>query len=380
MRVDTYNDGKWVVMDLSLPDDAEPCRSAFVLIAGISRVVPTLMGFEEATVEYEADGRRGLIRVLPPTSKTIWARAKRVWSWLRNTTAAYEELEAQQLALRAAIREKEAALLDRQRALDERARALHVRDRFLQSMGHELRTPINGLLNGIDALRDPDDLDDLKAVLDATTASAARLVAAVDATLSYAKVTSETLVAKPVPARPSDVLRAVCTTASALARGACVDLRTHSEPSSQVWLSFDNIHVARAVGELIRNAIQVSEPGQIVDVHCRVAEERLTFEVIDRGPKRSTTIESIRRHAEIDDVDLSPANLNLGFEVALAKATAMNGHLELLSVEGVNVARMELPAVPVEDPSRRNGPATRRCSPSTTIGSTAWWPNESSAS
>ena len=361
MRVKTCSEDGWVIMELSLPGDIEPCRAVFVLIAGLARVAPKLLGLAEAEVRFEAGGHRAVIRVLPPSSRTIWARIRRPWAWFRNAGAAYHELEAQHHALQEAVHQKEQALLDRQRALDERERALRIRDRFLQSMGHELRTPINGLLNSIDALREPDDLDDPKAVLEAATSSAARLVAAVDATLSYAKVTSETLVVRPVPARPADVLHAVAKRLAALARGASVDLRAQALPGAEVWRLFDDSHAQRALGELIRNAIQVSKPGQSVEVISRLEDDCIVFEVLDRGPPRPVCTQTTVLADAVEQFDLSPSNPCLGFEIAEAKAEAMNGRLALSSrPDGVNVSRLELPAGPVTNLTHLSAAKSRR--------------------
>ena len=351
LTVRTRYDGEWVVMELSLPEHIAPCRSLFVILAGISRIAPRFQGLPDAVVQYDAAGHSATVRVLPPPSKTIWAKLRRSWSWLANTTAAFDELEVQQNALREAIQDREVALAERQRALDEKERALRVRDRFLQNMGHELRTPINGLLNSIHALRDDDEASDARDLLEVANTSAARLVAALEATLSYAKVTSEHVVATRTSARPIDTLRVVAAQSSALAQGTGVQIRMTARAGSDAWWCYDDAHTQRALTELVRQAIQVSGRGQTIEVIGRVAHQDLTFEILDRGagqyPASTTAGDGL---ADPDKPSLTDGSM--AFEIVRAKVAAMQGEFGVRDRAGGGTsARIRIPVTPADPPS-----------------------------
>ena len=353
LRVRTTSDGPWVAWHLSLPDDIEPCRSMFVLIAGSARVSTRLVGLGNAQVEYDADGHTAVIRILPPTSNTVWTRLRRGWFAARNVLTAYDELMRQQESLRAAIRARDVALWQREQALQEKDRALRVRDQFLQNMGHELRTPVNGIINTIGDLRESDG-PDRESLLDAAHLSAARLSAVLETTLSYAKVTSESIVCTPTPSRPADLLRIVAGRLRPLAAAVGVRLEVEVGPDGGRWWALDERHVGRSIEELVRNAIEASPDDGLVELFCSVTtEHRLTIEVRDRGPGYGL---DRSYHDHRDDAwsvrDLVSKGLGLGLQVAWAKVGAMNGDIALSDRPGGGtVARIAIPVRPAAAPT-----------------------------
>jgi signal transduction histidine kinase len=271
LQVDSGWDGDRVRVRIALLDGYAPCRAFFVQNAGILANLPRKLGCGLAEVEWETDGKSAVYFVKPPPSRTLWARAGR---WLRvalNSSAAVDELMAQQ----AELNEQNRAL---QAALVEVRAALATRERFLQTIDHELRTPLNGIRGGIEAMSHVDD-PELRRWVDAAARSEHRLSHVIGAVLEYTHLDTGVLDVRPRDFRPAwlaDVL-----VAEARRRG---DVVVHLDgPESELWLRADDERIRRVADELIDNAVRFASDGPL-EVALTHEDGHLELAVSDAGP------------------------------------------------------------------------------------------------
>ena len=157
-------------------------------------------------------------------------------------------------------------------ALDRLEHGFKIQREFSADAAHELRTPLTILRTRIDTLPDRQLAGPLRADVEAMTRTVGQL-------LETAEL--ETVVVEPA-ARTE--LRDICADVVgflaplALEQGKDIAL---AGAEHQVWIAGDAEMIARAVRNLVENAIRHSLPGTSVEV---VLEEDATIRVRDQGP------------------------------------------------------------------------------------------------
>ena len=89
--------------------------------------------------------REGRYIIVPPPSRTIFARALRFFRGLLGAERLVQELTEQRLELNRSLNQLKATN-------QELKNTLAVRDRFFELVSHELRTPLNGIVGIASAL------------------------------------------------------------------------------------------------------------------------------------------------------------------------------------------------------------------------------------
>lgn len=347
MVFDFRREGAAVVVDWDLPPEAEPCPSFFLINVGCFEACTRLIGLDDCRVEYQLR-KRGLHMVVrPPPSGTLWAVVRRTWAALRNSEANVEELTEQYATLAARN-------LELKRALEERQVAWASRDRFLQTIGHELRTPMNGLSNGLGELRS--ELGRDHPVLDIVERSAERLIRTLETSLAYSKYTSEKVRPQLSETSLSAFLSEVVETSGGKGRIEVV--------ASPGWYAFDQDHTRRALTEVLTNALQ-SNPTASVELRARSKENSLTFEVLDRGPgiPEDQQEEVLKPFVQLGEGEArSSEGMGLGLSLCKAAVEGIGGHLHLENGEGDTglVVRIGIPASAVRTPTERTRPERPR--------------------
>lgn len=306
LTMESRREGDALWVELRLPEDAEPCPSFFLMNVGCFEASTRLLGLGPSRVDYELTALGIRMDVRPPPSGTIWALCKRAFAALRNSEAHVETLTAQEMALDAQNRELRTAL-------EERQRALASRDRFLQTVGHELRTPMNGLANGLEALHA--ELGREHEGLEVVRSSAHRLFRTLETALAFSKYASEDVVAQPRPTPLRPFLKEVVQ-ASGEASRIFVD-------APEGWLEFDLEHTRRALQELLANALQADPEGPI-EVFARWGSGRLKVEIVDRGPgiPEDRLQHVLEPFTQLGDGEARSAQGRLGLGLSLASRAA----------------------------------------------------------
>jgi signal transduction histidine kinase len=219
-------------------------------------------------------------------------------------------------------------VLNRMLASLDRARSSE--RRFLADASHELRTPVTSLRGNVEyAIRhgaNPDVLADLRVDAD-------RLARLVDDLLVLERAAAPADVA---PVALDELVRAGARDRERVALGTVEPARVCGERES----------LARALSNLIDNALVHGPAGGLVTVALRVAGQRALLTVSDEGPGPADPRRAFERFWRAPEAAARPGS-GLGLSIVRAIVERHGGRV---AVEG-SAFTIELPASPPEDPS-----------------------------
>ncbi|MEQ8665077.1 MAG: ATP-binding protein [Rhodospirillales bacterium] len=172
----------------------------------------------------------------------------------------------------------------------ERARAereAEARTRFLNSMSHEMRTPLNGLLGILQLVQYKDLPRDVRRDLGIAMDSGHYLLTLINQVLDLAKLDSGQVIVSKQPFTPGALLDNLYSIFKYQADGKGLYLRTHIIGDGDGTVSGDFEHIRQILFNLLGNAVKFTRKGGI-DLVARVRQHdggmRLRIEVSDTGP------------------------------------------------------------------------------------------------
>ena len=155
------------------------------------------------------------------------------------------------------------------------------REEVLAFVSHDLRSPANAIvlladlnLQGHVQTPQPELLQEMRRL-------AARTLALSDGLVRAAQAQTQTLQRRTVDL--SALLDEVAADLRAAALAAGVTLRTQAPPPG-AQVAADHLLLARALGNLVSNALKHAPPGSTVDLQARCADGRVRLSVRDHGP------------------------------------------------------------------------------------------------
>lgn len=153
-------------------------------------------------------------------------------------------------------------------------KAQTARDKFVATISHELRTPLTSILGYLELLRDEPDPQYMGII----ERNAERLLSLVNDLLLVA---SEDLELRRRPTNVSDLLHASARNAgpASVARGITVHVQTPGDITADV----DACQFAKAIDQLLSNAIKFSPEGSQVTITLRGKDGEFEFCVSDQG-------------------------------------------------------------------------------------------------
>lgn len=251
--------------------------------------VSTVDGVEVATTS--TDGTFGwveiaVIALAPVAAGLAWWWAGRAVRPIERIRAVAEHIEAHDLSERIALTTGPTEIVSLAGSFDAMLDRLHraaaSQLNVIDDVSHELRTPIAVLIANADvALADPSPTSSsYRASLEQSRRAAERLQATVERLLRDARSNAQTLDRH--PADLMDVVRTVTTDMRAVAEAVSVGIDL-SGPSTLpgVW---DTFTLARALTNLIDNAIRHSPGGTTVHVNVTEGDGLIDIAVSDHGP------------------------------------------------------------------------------------------------
>ncbi|WP_129666409.1 HAMP domain-containing sensor histidine kinase [Phytoactinopolyspora endophytica] len=166
--------------------------------------------------------------------------------------------------------------------LDRLERAADTQRQLIEETSHELRIPLSVLSTNAEVLlaHPEPTVDVYRQGLERSGRAAARLQATIDDLLTDARGRART-----IDRRPADVVaivHGVVEDAGVLAATRQVDVSIVGSPSAVCPV--DEATVARAVSNLVDNAIKHAPSGSTVEVTVEVTESEATVVVTDHGP------------------------------------------------------------------------------------------------
>ncbi len=203
-------------------------------------------------------------------------------------------------------------------------------------MRHELRSPLAGIVSGVNLLLNEDGLSEgMRKLLLEIRDSGKRLLRVVDGSLTLALVESGKYQVRPVPVDLVEVLGQVCRDHDDLARRREVTVRVlvdGQEPGQgrELLVLGSRRLCYGVVSHLVRNALDASPTGREVTVRA-VSDGACTLSVHNEGEvpeqARERFFEKFFTHGKEDGV-------GLGTYAARRLAEAMGGAVELMTGDG----------------------------------------------
>ena len=228
---------------------------------------------------------------------------------------------------------------------EARARAedyAQAKSRFLAKMSHEMRTPLNVILNlGQSALELAQD-ERQRDYLCKTRRAARDLLALVNEILAFSKAESGRL---RIHARRFDMcelLSDMLSIITGLATGKALCVYCDTTPTLPRWLVGDRRYLKQVLGALIGNAVKFTSTGEVrLSIRATEADAlrpRLLFCIQDSGPGLSDeqVAQLFQPFRQLDDgINRQHGGIGLGLVMARQLIALMGGELRVQSQLGV---------------------------------------------
>ena len=238
-------------------------------------------------------------------------------------------------------------LAQHKRELAEQASS--AKSQFLATLGHEVRTPMTGVL-GMTELLLQTPLDarqhDYASAIDVAGRHLLRLV---NDALDLARIEAGKLSLEQREFDPRKLVHQVATLARPLAARKGLDFHVAVAPGLPAALVGDPDRVQQILSNLVGNAVKFTEQGRI-ELHAEAGDGRngVAFEIRDTGPGLSEEQQSrlFRRFEQADGAHTRAryGGSGLGLAICRELATAMGGAIRLESAAGQGARfRVELP-------------------------------------
>ena len=259
-------------------------------------------------------------------------------------------------AYRARTRRRHAfALAEERRRSNEQL--VEAKSTFLATMGHEIRTPMTGVL-GMSELLLGTALDARqKGYAKAIHQSGQLLLRLVNDSLDIARIDAGKLALDDQPFDPATLLREVANLQQPLAqrKGLSMSMTIAANVPALLW--GDELRIKQILLNLISNALKFTERGGVALELLRVGSSHLRFRVTDSGPGMSSEIcaRLFNRFEQAAGVTRQHGGSGLGLAICRELTALMGGTIAVSSTPGEgSVFNVDLPiyeadAAPVKE-------------------------------
>jgi two-component system sensor histidine kinase KdpD len=198
-------------------------------------------------------------------------------------------LEPEQARLLGAFANQAALAIERAQLAEEvsQTEILRATDRLqtalLNSISHDLRTPLSSITGVLSSLREPDlavDKDAYQDLLDTAWEEAERLNRLVGNLLDMTRIEADALKIKQEPCDVEDLIGSAMTT---LASGLEQRPTNINLSPNLPFILADFVLINQVLVNLIDNAIKYSPPGSPIDIRAYAENEQVIIEIRDRG-------------------------------------------------------------------------------------------------
>lgn len=352
------------------PDDGEALVTARLIShagRGSQRYRFKLEGVDHDWVEVGADGQRTLshlpggthqLRVQARWGQSDWVsgpgltiQVKPYWwatPWARGLWVLCAVLALALMAwqLRRRVQHKQRwQLLNQRRDLAEQAS----RDKthFLSALGHEVRTPLTGVLGMSELLLDTALDNRQRGWAGAIHTAGSHLLRLLDDALDMAGIEAGRLQLNVQPFSLAALLREVCGQIEPQVQGKGLSLRRPDELPGQVRLHGDAVRLRQILLNLMANALRHTREGHI-GLQCRLDPlgRGLQLQVDDTGPALSDENQQrlFERFDGQDNATVRVAGGGVGLAISRELVKAMGGTIAISSQrEGGNSIVVDLP-------------------------------------
>jgi signal transduction histidine kinase/CheY-like chemotaxis protein/streptogramin lyase len=220
-------------------------------------------------------------------------------------------------------------LADQQRLLAEQANA--AKTRFLATLGHEIRTPMTGVLGMAELLLRMPLPPRQQGYIEAIGRSGELLLKLVNDALDLARIEAGRFELEPAPFDPRALLGEVEQLEAGLAARKGLTFAVECAPDVPARVLGDGLRIKQILLNLANNALKFTERGG-VRVHLHRADDGLAFRVIDSGPGIPEASRSrLFRRFEQADSPQRQAGSGLGLAICRELVALMGGRIGLQS-------------------------------------------------
>lgn len=169
-----------------------------------------------------------------------------------------------------------------QQALDAARVALRTRDQLVANTSHELRTPVAGLIGGLELLRAGELPAEVDAQLERLQQSAEHLLSVLNDLLDFQRTDAGNMTLKLAPMRLADEARTVIEGVSEMARKKGLQLQFEAGPGSGEMILGDAERFRQLLYNLLGNALKFTDHGG-VQLYLWFRHGWVGCEVVDTG-------------------------------------------------------------------------------------------------
>jgi signal transduction histidine kinase len=230
---------------------------------------------------------------------------------------------------------------ERRKALSARLEAAEAASRmkseFLAVMGHELRTPMNGVLGMAQLLQMGDLNAEQQEQVDVILASARELQTVLADILEFVAAADGRVAVRRRPCDLRQVLRDAIDTWTPAAAGKSVALRLTVAEDVPAVLSLDEDHLGRLLAVLLKNAVSFTDRGEVQVTAALAKNGPLCLAVRDTGIGMSpAVVANLFQPFHQADTSATRRHGGIGLGLALAKrlTEAMGGDITVASAPG----------------------------------------------
>lgn len=257
----------------------------------------------------------------------------------------------------AALKERE-RVDELRKALDVAENASREKTRFLSRMSHDMRTPLNGILNFARFIDESDNLDDAKRYGGKIRASGDYLQTLINDTLGMSRIESGKVVLDVEPYRYRDFECSILDVMEQRASDKGVALSLVPLDDADTFLLFDKLRLQQIFLNLLNNAIKFTPEGGSVQMRVSLhgmggEDEFVRFVVSDTGVGMSHEFMEEQLFEpfaqERTGQDNEETGTGLGLSIVKQLVDLMGGTIECESQLGVGTTfTVEFPAKEVE--------------------------------
>lgn len=330
-------------------------RTLSYVYAGGIRYRFRLSGFDEGWVDTGQRGSRDISGLAPGTYRldavardasgatlqeaSIWLHVEmppwgRWWAWCIYGVLLISMVWIVLRVLQQRVAERhEILFLEQRRTLAEQSNA--AKTQFLATLGHEIRTPMTGVLGMAELLLHTSLTPMQSEYARAMRRSGTLLLKLVNDALDLARIETGRLELEPTPFAVEDLINDVMQLERPQAeeKGLAFEFEAIGRLPSHVL--GDAVRIKQILLNLISNALKFTEKGKVT-LRVERVEDGLVFSVIDTGP--GIPLESKERMFERFEQGMSPERRNgsgLGLAICRELVVAMGGTLSLESTAAV---------------------------------------------
>lgn len=279
--------------------------------------------------------------------------------WLVRYRSAKQEQARKELESRVMFRTAELALArDEAERLRQQAEAAALaKSDFLATMSHEIRTPLNGIIGMLELLRGSPLDEEQKRLLKVVSDSGDSLVAIVNDILNLSKIEAGHVHLEPAPFCLATLVDSLDALYRPQTSAKAIELEIVLSPGLPQWFRADAARLKQILVNLLSNSMKFTPAGEI-SLHIEASQGDLVrFQVKDSGigipaAKLSSIFEPFAQ-AE-SSTTRRFGGTGLGLAISLKLAQAMQGTLEVDSVEGEGstfTLTLPLPACAAPEPA-----------------------------